>query len=204
MPVTHMDAIESRLSIRHNILLTSEKERLAVVRLLTIAERADTEGDIVLAFLSALLRNELNATRAKLTGGADRDAHTLSKLLAISDIRQLSYDKAIEQIIKLRKLRALQHLYDLAQAKGAERGPVAKFLASLYDGSRVTFNLRALLTLDKVTREHCMTVLRLEIDHPLTLRNYFGDDGQSWEEMIRRLSSRKIATKRAGRRVVAP
>ncbi|MGA4422858.1 DUF7673 family protein [Ralstonia nicotianae] len=81
-------------------------------------------------------------------------------------------------------LDSLMALLDVAEGDRGQSGVVARFLASLYDGTTYPFDLTALRALDADLFEHCLAVLRLDNHPSVPVHRYVPDGEARWLRMI--------------------
>ena len=90
---------------------------------------------------------------------------------------------------------ALHRLYSVAQGDTGQSGVVARFLAGLYNGQRVPFDLTDFRRLDDALYEDCMALLRMDARHCVQeVHNYVENGGRKWEQMISNWNMEKQST----------
>lgn len=81
-------------------------------------------------------------------------------------------------------VEALRRLYEVAQGDSGQCGRIARFLLSLYNGSRFPFDLTDFRSLDDELYDDCMRVLRMDARAcKKEVHCYFDNGSARWEQM---------------------
>lgn len=81
-------------------------------------------------------------------------------------------------------LDSLAILLDMTWAKSAQYGIIARFLASLYNGSDFPFDTTELRGLDADLFEHCLAVLRLDNTPTVEIHKYIPNGNTVFRKML--------------------
>lgn len=82
-------------------------------------------------------------------------------------------------------VEALHRLVEIAHSHRGQSCIVARFLMSLYNGSRFPFDLSEFRCLDAPVFEDCLTVLRMDYKPRREVHHYFKNGGDVWEKMAK-------------------
>ena len=107
---------------------------------------------------------------------SDEDAPINQHVLGVQNVRKE---------VQAQGVAALHRLYRVAQGDTGQSGVVARFLAGLYNGQRIPFDLTDFRRLDNALYEDCMALLRMDARHCVQeVHNYVENGGAKWEQMI--------------------